>query len=215
MVQGLRARLQLVTNCTQNRRNSKHPADRLSSAWLARGPRYKGVPGTRQPQETPCALRSAARPSRTPCAAPRCVCPPRPPSSVAIRPGPLPSSTPWSRAWPPGWPGVGCARATAWRCWRATRTGLPPCALRWRGWARCWCRSTSCSRPTRWPTSCVMRAPARWPPTAAWLNWRVPPQPWILRCRTSSGCPPRTPASPHRAWPASTNWRPAPTPCPK
>ena len=39
--------------------------------------------------------------------------------------------------------------ATASPSWRATRTPSRRCASRWRGSARCWCRSTSCSTPTR------------------------------------------------------------------
>ncbi len=87
------------------------------------------------------------------------------PSPAARRPGATPDSTRCAAASPPASPPRASDGAAASPCWRATRTPGPRCASRWRAPARCWCRSTSCSRPTRRPTCCATRARGCWPST--------------------------------------------------
>ena len=59
------------------------------------------------------------------------------------------------------------------RCSRAIRTPLSRCASRWRGSARCWCRSISCSRPRKSPTSCGMPARRMLATDTASAAWRA------------------------------------------
>ena len=157
---------------------------------------------------------SAARRLPTRCTALPAACQPKPPSSAAPPPGLTPNWTPWSAGWPPACTASVWAKATRWPCWRATRTASRRCALRWPAAAPCWCPSTSCSRPKRWLSSCAMRVPAPWPPTAGWPAWRARPRRWKRRCSSSSGYPAKTPPNRPPACTASTSWPPAPTRCP-
>ena len=78
-------------------------------------------------------------------------------------------------------------------------------------------RSTSCSRPAEWPPS--LRHSRR--PTAenhhdslvTSPNWRAPPPRWYARLRDFVWLPSEDQLDPAPAWPALTNWRPAPTRC--